>query len=274
MLSCVKFAQVKGSDEVPFQTAAILAEIAKRAPKDTHSTDIHIPVINGLYEIAVYQYTKRNFILAEEVVGHQFSILAHMLSNKDHYFIDTLRYVLDKLELLAPLAIANEALADHISMVYPLGKAYGLVNVTSLGYLFEQAAAILPSLDGQHDWVNPYCDVIEIEDVIASNLRNIAENNEFGDSFLLWDIDGTIKHIAGTIARIVDKPLRPDCRDESKLVDKLQWVMAFYWVAFEKKKTISKRRTDDICDSLVFIGLLFFGGWYPTIVSLSSEENS
>lgn len=54
MLSCVKFAQTKGLDEVPFQTAAILSKIAMGAPKDIAETDIHIPVINGLNEIAVY----------------------------------------------------------------------------------------------------------------------------------------------------------------------------------------------------------------------------
>jgi hypothetical protein len=269
MLSCVKFAQNKGLDEVPFQTAAILSEIATHAPKDIHNTDIHVPVIDGLYEIATYLYGKHNYGLAEEVVGHQFSILAHMLQKGDSYFRDTLRYVLEKLELLAPLSIVNEVLAGRMSIVRPLGKAYGLISTTSLGYLFEQASKTLSHADADRDWINPYQEIIDLADIIADHLRNIAEKNEFGESFLIWEINGLIKHIAITIARVVDQPIRPNHGDERDLIAKLQWILAFYWVAFTDKKSISKQWADDVGDSLVFIGLLYFNKGYPEILELS-----
>ena len=218
----------------------------------------------------MYLYGKRSFALAEEAVGHQFSILADMLQKKDSYFCDTLRYVLKKLALLAPLAIANEALAERITMVQPLGKAYGLDNTTSLGYLFEQAANTLPYIDAGRDWINPYHALIDMADIIADHLRNIAESNEFGESFLIWEIDSLIKHIAIIIARIVDHPLRPDHGDEMKLVNKFTWILAFYWVAFTKKKSVSKQHADDVGDSLVFIGLLYFNrSWYPEVLKLT-----
>jgi len=270
MLSCLKFAQIKGLDEVQFQTAAILSKIAMGAPKDIIQTDIHIPIIDGLNEIAMYFYGRRNFVLAEEAVGYQFSILAHMLQNKYFHFHDTLRYVLEKLEHLVPFAIANEALAGRMTIVHPLGKAYGLVNTTSLGYLFERAAITLPHVDADRDWINPYHALIDVADIIAHHLRNIAESNEFGQSFLIWEIDGLIKHIAIIITRIIDKPLRPDHGDEMNLVNKLTWIMAFYWVAFTKKKSISKQRADDVGDSLTFIGLLYLTrSWYPEVLKLA-----
>lgn len=266
-LECVKHAQSKGLDDVAFQAAAILAGISQAAPKDVSVSDIHTPVIDGLFDIAMYLYGKRDYTLAEEVNGHQFTILAHMLQQEDYYFRETLRDVLGKIEVLAPLAILNEAMAGRLSMVHPLGKVYGLINQTSLGYIFDQAAATLPKVETDRTWINPYHDLIEIVDIISNHLRKVAENNEFGDSFLIWEIDNLIKHIAIAIVRLIDNPLRPDHDDEQGLIDKFLWILAFYWVAFKGKNSINKRRADECCDSLAFIGLLFFSRGYPEVLS-------
>lgn len=268
-LACVKYAQTKGLDEVAFQTAAILSRISTSAPKNVADTDIHIPVIDGIYDIAVYLYVKRNFGLAEGVNGHQFTILAHMLERQDYYFEDTLRHVLEQIELLAPLAIINETMAGRLSIVHPLGKVYGLVNPNSLGYLFGKAAETLPRVEADREWLNPYHDLVDIADIISKHLRKIAENNEFGDSSLIWEIDHLIKHIAAVVARLIDQPLRPDRCDESALVDKFRWILAFYWVAFKGKKSVSERRADECGESLVFIGLLFFARGRPEVLRAS-----
>jgi len=262
----VKFAQTKGLDEVAFQSAAILSRIPRVVPKDVAETDILIPIIDGLFDIALYLYGKRSHTLAEEVNGHYFTILAHMLQQDDYYFKDTLRHVLEKIGDLAPFAILNEAMAGRLSMVHPLGKAYGLINQTSLGYIFDQAAATLPKVEVNREWINPYHDLIVITEIIADHLRKIAENNEFGESFLIWEIDHLIKHIAVAIGKLIDQPLRIDHGDESELIDKFLWILAFYWVAFNGKKSISKVRADDCCDSLVFVGLLFFERGHPEVL--------
>lgn len=264
--ACVKYAQSKALDEVPFQSAAILSRVAISAPKDIAETDIHIPIIDGLYDIAGYLYGKASQILAEEIIGHFFSILAQMLQNKDYYFRDVLRHVLEKIELLAPLAIINEAMASRLSMVHPLGKAYGLINPNSLGYLFGRAAAELPRVGAGRDVINPYHDLIDIADVIGEHLRNIAEKNEFGESFLLWDIDGCIKQIAKVIAQVIDHPLRPDHGDERELIDKFHWILSFYWAAFKEKKGVSRQRVKDCGESLVFIGLTFLARGYSEVL--------
>jgi len=268
-LACVKYAQTKNLDEVSFQTAEILSKISISAPKDIADTDIHIPVIDGLYNIAVYLYAKRNFGLAEEINGHQFAILTHMLERQDYYFKAMLRHVLEKIELLAPLALINETMAGRLSIVHPLGKAYGLVNPNSLGYLFGKAAEIFTRHEAEREWLNPYHELIEIADIISSHLRKIAENNEFGDSFLIWEIDQLIKHIAVVVARRIEQPLRPSHGDESILVDKFLWILAFYWVAFNGKKSINGRRADECCETLGFIGLLFFERGHPEVLRSS-----
>lgn len=265
-LECVKYAQSKGLDEVPFQTAELLSNIAISAPKDVQDTDIHIPVIDGLCEIAVNLYVKRSFGLAEQINGYQFDILAHMLKQRDFYFKDVLRHILEKIELLAPLTIVNETIAGRFSIVHPLGKAYGLTSPNSLGYLFEQAAQIFSRVEVDRDWVNPYLELIEIADIIYDHLRRIANNNEFGSSFIIWDINRLIMHIADVVARLIDKPLRPGRNDEREVVNKLLWILAFYWVAFNGKKTVSKQRADECCESLVYIGLSFFARDYPDVL--------
>jgi hypothetical protein len=266
----VKYAQSKNLDEVAFQSARILSEVSEEAPKDITETDIHVPVIDGLTEIAMYLYGRHNFGLAETVNGHQFNILARSLQREDYDFDDVLRHVLEKMELLAPFAIASEALAGRMSTVHPLGKAYGLTNPTSLGYLFSQATAALPEPepdpDPARERVDPYHDLIGIADIIADHLRKMAESNEFGESFLLWEIDQTIKHISRVVAGIVDQPLRRGRDDVHGFVDKLLSILAFYWVAFRGKKTVSKRRADDCSDSLVLIGLLFLMRGHPEVL--------
>lgn len=264
--ACIKYAQGKGLDEVAFQSAAILSKVAEAAPKDTAGTDIHVPVIDGLVEIAMHLYGKRSYGLAEEVNGHHFSILAQLLQRQDYYFDDVLRHVLEKMEMLAPVAIISESMAGRLSTVHPLGKAYALVSPNSLGYLFEQAAATLPRLDTEREWINPYHDLIDIADIIADHLRKMAENNEFGESFLLWEIDQSIKHISKVISRIVSQPLRQNHGDENDLIDKLLSILAFYWVAFRSKKATSGRRADDCCESLMFIGLQFLERGHPEVL--------
>lgn len=264
--SCVKYAQSKGLDEVVFQSARILSKVAETAPKDIADTDIDIPVIDGLTEIAMYLYGKRSYGLAEEVNGLHFSILAQLLQRQDYHFDNVLRHVLEKIEMLAPLAIINESMTGRLTTVHPLGKAYSLVSTNSLGYLFDYAAVKLPKLDTEREFINPYRDLIDIAGIISDHLRKMAENNEFGESFLLWDIDQSIKHISKVIARIVDQPLRQDHGDENELVDKLLWILAFYWVAFHGKKTVSGRRADDYCESLMFIGLQFLNRGHPEVL--------
>jgi len=254
---CVKYAQSKQLDEVSFQSAAILSKVAETAPKDIQSTDIHVPVIDGLTEIALYFYAKRSHGLAEEVIGHHFSIVATLLWRNDYYFDDVLKYVLKKMEMLAPFAIINESMAGNLTLIHPLGKAYGLVSANSLAHLFQHAAGTLPRLNPEREWINPYHDLANLTDIIAGHLRRMAECNEFGESFLLWNINKSIVHIATVIANLLDHPLRPHHGDETEIIDKLCRILTFYWVAFNGKKSVGEQRADDCCDSLVFIGMQF-----------------
>ena len=162
-------------------------------------------------------------------------------------------------------AVVNEALQERLSVIHPLGKAYGLVNPKSLGYLFAKTNVLI-KLDSDREWISPYSDVVEILDVYQRHFRKLGESIEFGSSFLLWDLIHLIKHIAGTVAQMIGDPIRPDRDDEQVLVDKLGWVMSFFWVAFHRKKSVDARRADEACDTLAYIGILFFERGYPDVL--------
>ncbi len=168
--------------------------------------------------------------------------------------------------MLAPFAVASESMAGRLSPVRPLGKAYVPVSPNSLGHFFARAAMTPPKVDAERDWINPYYKLIEIADIIKSHLRRMAENNEFGESFLLWEIDQSIKHISNVIAGIVDQPLREVHADVNELIDKLEGILSFYWVAFRDKKTVSGQRANDCSESLMFIGLQFFKRGHPEVL--------
>jgi len=267
-MSCIKYAQEKGLEDVPFQGAEILSRISLTAPKNTSLTDVHIPVIDGIYEITLQLYVKRNAVLADHAAGHLMAILDKLLICEEFHYKELLRHVLEKLEVMAPLAVINAQLAGPISMTSPLGQAYGMTSPQSLGYLFEKATGSV-KIDPEREWINPYHDLADLMDIYQRHFRNIGEQVEFADSFLLWELTHLIKHIAIVVGRLVSHPIRPDHGDEQALVDKLEWLLSFFWVAFDKKKTVNQRRADEACDALAYIGLLFFDLGFPDVLKSS-----
>jgi hypothetical protein len=267
--NCVKHAQTKGLDEVSFQSAPILSAIAISSPRNISETDVHTPVVDGIFDIASHFYVNRNAALAEHTVGHMMPVLDHLLRANDFHFPDVLRSVLSKVELLAPYAIIVESLGGPLNLNHALNKVYNLTNPQSLGYLFANATTILVQVDEKH-WVNPYNSLTEMLRLYSDHLRRLGEANDFGNSFLLWDITHLIKHIASTIAYlIIDKPVRPNHPDDVReVVERLQWLLAVCWVAFNQKKTISRDRADEVGEALAYIGLLFYARSHPEVVRL------
>ena len=268
LVSCAIHAQKKELDDVPFQSAAVLSRISLAAPKNVSLTDVHIPVLDGIFDFARQFYANRNAQLAEYVIGHSMAVLDKLLSGEEYHFRELLRHVLTKLEALAPFAVVNEAHQARLATASPLGKAYGLTNPQSLGYLFVKANQLI-KVDPEREWINPYHEVVDILDDYWRHFRKIGEQVEFGDSFLLWEMTQLIKHIATSVGQLIAHQIRPDHNDGQELVDKLQWILSFFWVAFGKKKVVNQRRADDACDVLAYIGILFFEHGYPEVMKSS-----
>lgn len=109
-------------------------------------------------------------------------------------------------------------------------------------------------------------------DVYWRHFRSLAERIEFGDSFLLWELNELIKHIVQSVAQLIDHPLRPGEGDEVELINKLKWILSFYWVAFHKKKVVYQQWVDEVCETLAYTGLLFFDRGYPGVLKSCVEH--
>jgi hypothetical protein len=261
LTECLKYAQAKSLDEVSFQSADILASVVRGSPANIDSTDICIPVVDGLANIALHFYVKRNGALAEHVVGHIPTVLDYLLSREDFYFDTVLRHSLEKIEPLVPIAMAIEATAGRFNLLHALARVY-----PALGQLFEKAVLLVRVEPGQ-EWVNPYNSLVELLDKYSTHFRRVGERNEFGESFLLWEITYLIKRMATVIAyRILDHPARVGHGDEQAVVSKFQWVLSFLWVAFAKKKNISQQRLDEAGEALAYTGLLFYAHGFPNVL--------
>lgn len=265
----IKYAQNKGVDEVAFQSAALLKQIALASPLDTRETDVLVPIVDGLFEIAAYFYSKKNFGLAEEVWGNAYETTMWLLGRKDHTYDRIFRMVLERTRALVPLAIMNERLSGRISVVHPMQKAYGLISTYSIGYQVSLAFEKYPHLDEARSHLNPYRECMDLLENIAEHFRQVALDTELSNSFLLWEMNSTVKHIAEVVAKCVEEPLRPDHLDEHKLIDKLLSVIAFYWRAFHNKVSIDQRRAEECCSSLAYIGLLFFERGHSQLIGRS-----
>ena len=107
------------------------------------------------------------------------------------------------------------------------------------------------------EWVNPYHDFIEINETIYRHLRNLAENVDFGSSFLLWHIMQTIKQIAKVYLHHLDNPVTEDIGHQAGIAKQVSWYLSFFWVVFSKTSTFNYLRAHDACDILAWTGLSF-----------------
>jgi hypothetical protein len=261
----VKYAQSKSLKDVAFRSADILIRVPLSAPRNIAYEDIHSPTLEGIYNISIYLYVNTNYSLAEITAGHMFTLLKHLLVSRDQNFCRLLETVFNKLEALAPLSIANESMQTAPSSVYPLWMAYGLTNENSIGYLFEIAAEQWPSVDPDREWVNPYHELIDVMDSIKTHFRKLADKVDFKNSMLLWELDQLVNHIVKVVIRLLGRPVRNDGFGIDEVIDKINWIISFYWAAFDNKTAIHELHMVSCCESLAKIGLLFLECGHPAI---------
>lgn len=261
----VKYAQEMKLKEMPYQSAKIATEISIHAPKNIDKINIHIPIIDGLYDIAKTYYMQQNALMGNEVVGSMMIILNQLLDREDYSFKNMLKHVLDKVELLMSLAIVNESLETKITMNSPLEKIYGLIHRNSLGYLYSNSTKFI-KVDSTRPQLNPYYEIIKITDIIQRHFRNIAKLNNINSSMMLWEINELIKHIAEVNINLLKHSKEQNIQGIDELIDKFKWILSFFWVAFNKKESINSQRIKEASETLSYIGILFDKHGYPDIL--------
>ena len=262
---CVRFAQSQGLVEVPVQSASILTDIVYRVPKDLPFSDLHACLVDGLHDIAAAFYADRRYELAEAATQKQFLILS-ALSWEPTRFVEALGEVLEKIALQVPLAIENEKAAEPAQAYRPLKHAYDPTDMLSLAWLYGNTLRWLYHTDDEPAYRDTYAQLLGMADVIADHLRHVARTNEFGNSRLLRQIDGLIRHIAVDLADFIDNPPPTDRGPHDALVRGLVGLLAFYPAPFRDKRAIHVRRMGQCCDTIGYIGLRFLASERPDVL--------
>ena len=264
---CVKFAQSQGLDEVAFQSASILADIPLHVRENIAWTDLYAPLVDGLHDIAVAFYTDRRFELAEAVTKNHFLMLSTLRFREDIHFLEVLSEVLEKIALQVPLAIDNEHAAGHADGYMPLKHAYDATDMVSVGWLFGNTLRWLYQANDERAYQNTYAQTLRFLHFLSDHLREVAQNNEFGSSLLLREIDGLIKHIAITVADFIDDPAPFDQGNHDELIRGFVRLLAFYPAAFRDKSSIHARRVAQCSDTISYIALRFLSSGRPAVLT-------
>lgn len=262
---CLKFAQSRGLEEVPYQSASILTDMIYDVPKGIPFTDLHAWLVDGLHDIATGFYTDGRFEVAEAVTKSQLLLLC-ALSWEKTGFPEAVGEVLEKIALQVPLAMENERAAAPADAYRPLKHAYDSTDMLSLAWLFGNALRWLYQAEDEPAYRDQYAQVLGIADVVSDHLRGVAQNNEFGVSMLVPQIDRLIRHIAIAVADYIEDPAPFDQGNQDELVRGFIRLLAFYPWAFRDKNAIHAPRVEQCCDTVCYIGLRFLSSGRPDVL--------
>ena len=262
---CLKFAQSRGLEEVPYQSASILTDMIYDIPKDIPFADLYAWLVDGLHDIAAGFHSDGRFEIAEAVTKNQLLILS-ALSWAKTGFPKAVKEVLEKITLQVPQALENERTAEPVDGYRPLKHAYDSTDMLSLAWLFCNALRWLYQTDDEPTYRDQYAQVLEIADVVSDHLRRVAQNNEFGASLLVREIDGLIKHIAVNVADYIDNPAPFDQGNQDELVRGFIRLLAFYPAAFRDKYATHAPHVEQCCDTVGYIGLRFLSSGRPDVL--------
>lgn len=262
---CLKFAQSRGLEEVPYQSAAILTEMVYDLPKGIPFADLHASLVDGLHDIAVGFHSDGRFEIAEAVTKNQLLIL-NALSLEKAGFPEAVGKVFEKIALQVPLAIEIERAVEPAQAYRPLKHAYESTNMLSLAWLFGNALRWLYATEDEPAYRDQYEQVLRMAYVVSDHLRRVAHDNEFVSSVLLEEIDGLIRHIAITVADYIDNPAPFDQGNQDELVRGFIQLLAFYPAAFRDKSAIHAPRMEQCCQTVAYIGLRFLLSGRPDVL--------
>ena len=262
---CLKFAQSRGLEEVPYQSASILTDMIYDIPKGIPFADLYAWLVDGLHDIAAGFHSDGRFEIAEAVTKNQLLILS-ALSWEQTGFPKAVQEVLEKIALQVPLALENERTAEPADGYRPLKHAYDSTDMLSLAWLFGNALRWLYHTDDEPAYRDQYAQVLGIADVVSDHLRRVAKNNEFGATVLVREIDGLIKHIAIAVTDYIEDPAPFDQGNQDELVRGFIRLLAFYPSVFRDKNAIHTPRVQQCCDTVGYIGLRFLSSDRPGVL--------
>lgn len=267
---CILSAQRNCLDDVVLQGSRDVLHVTKSVPHNVQITDVYLSAIKAWNSMILTFLVTGKGVFANEITKDLMAFLFHLLKQKHYQFNKTLGEVLEKIEGLLPYAIAHEKMFGSPYVGLPLSVPYDLLTSLSIADLVAQVEVQTKEEDDK-EWVNPYHDFIEINETIYRHFRSIAENVDFGSSFLLWHIMQAIKQIAKVYLHHLDDPVTEDIGHQAKLANQVSWYLSFFWVTFSKASTFNYLRAREACDIIAWTGLSFHKYRMLYLAGLSSN---
>jgi hypothetical protein len=265
---CAEEAQKNNLDDAGLRASELLSWISQSAKENVPVTDIHIPILDSLYEIAMIFLAQRKGTITNLVLDRMMSI-PHLLLRQNYFQLnDVLRHLLGQFEQLIFLGRTTVPIIEMPGTTPPLASPYDLTKQASIGYLIAESTKLV-KIDEERWWVNPYTRFMSLNEITHHHFRELAEKVDFGSSFLLWHITQTIKHITDVYLDLLQNPVADNKDHIDKLVDQIPWYLAFFWVTFSKTTTFSYQRAEEACDILSRIGLAYYNAGFPEVTETS-----
>ena len=266
---CAEEAVKNNLDEAGLRASELLPWISQSAKENVPITDIHIAVLDSLYEIAMIFLAQRKGTITNLVLDRMMSIPYLLLHQNYFQLNDVLRHLLSQFEQLIFLGRTTVPIIEMPGTTPPLASPYDLTKQASIGYLIAESTKLVKR-DEERSWVNPYTMFMSLNEITHRHFRELAEKVDFGSSFLLWHITQTIKHITDVYLHLLQNPVTDNGDHIDKLVNQVPWYLAFFWVAFSKTTaTFDYQRAEESCDMLSSIGLRFYDAGFPEIAETS-----
>ncbi|OCL98221.1 hypothetical protein AAX29_01740 [Aliarcobacter thereius] len=253
---CTKYAQSINSIEIPFQAINIIFHISTNSQNKNKFRYIDTYIIDFIKDNIEYLYLKDRVELAEDCIKYLMR-----LNKLDNDFKKRFEKNIEVIELFVPYTLFYEIKKDKLAFSNPLGGAYSLSISTSIGNIYQFTTL--------KDDINLI--IIDMLDVVWRHLRKIAENYDIQNSFMIHEINSTIKHIADITLNL----LKEDKEFEKKLLDKFIWLLSFYWKAYENKTSFNEQYLLRCIETLEKIAMEYSKcGYYEVSKNVQSHIKS
>ena len=273
MKRCVNNAQENNMINVAYQASREYLLIGRSAPKNIDQTSVYIPLIDAWIELAVKFYTTGNEPLANNILDDMMGLHFDMVEKKHFQFNEIFNHTLSKLYSILPFALVTEI--THKTQV--IGYTFSPYDTTkrfSICYLVGKALEFIEIENDEMPRIRPFSDFMKLNEELYHHFYNIAENFQFGDSFILWHISETIKAIASVYLHIIEKMPSEDPDYNKKLVIQVTWYCSFFWITFSRAKSFNWERANHSCDVIAWIGISFYMKKYIFVIENAIENIS
>jgi len=245
-------AQNKNLDEVVFQGNKIIEEISKNIYSKEHIVEIDYTLNDMLIKLIMKCTISNKQSLGNKVLEQIMNRLFMLIPNYPYTITNSLKNVIEKFEEIFPLALSvNNSLKNDL-VYFHFSVPYQLTNDKSFSY-FVQKAALFNKVE--KDWINPYQNFIDINHVIYLHFRNLADNNDLGNSTFLWHVSTSINYIIKIYFDLLSNPLSKIDTFQDELIEQISWYLSFFWSSFSHSTKIKRSYAEEAFEVVAQIGL-------------------